>query len=312
MGITERAVRRIREGTSAVFLQSGLDEKWRTDSMECYCHLRNVQDLVADGKTLYERRWTIWRLGHSVRCNGWISSDFCKRPFKAPTIRQNNFTRRIFRICIDRGGDIIVADILRSWKIWTRQKSMIEDSIKRSVNARKGEHFMPDRGWIRNIVWKKLWSPRIHSETGTTCDAWRSQVKISKQLGEVSTDRNERWRWIPKWLLVTRKWLHFSTSSSALRAESRIIPNPIEVYWRDQMYAHKSGCVARKRYWRLLERRRGPKVVRFMDRIHEVHVVEWDFPSMMLVVREATYKDPSYYQSKLSVPWNLVKNIKSC
>ena len=24
--------------------------------MECYCHLRNVQDLVADGKTLYERR----------------------------------------------------------------------------------------------------------------------------------------------------------------------------------------------------------------------------------------------------------------
>ena len=42
-GIAERAVRRIKEGTSAVLLQSGLDEKWRADSMECCCYLRNVQ-----------------------------------------------------------------------------------------------------------------------------------------------------------------------------------------------------------------------------------------------------------------------------
>ena len=34
-GIAERAVRRIEEGTSAVLLQSGLDEKWWADSMEC-------------------------------------------------------------------------------------------------------------------------------------------------------------------------------------------------------------------------------------------------------------------------------------
>ena len=50
-GIAERAVRRIKEGTSAVLLQSGTDEKW-TDYMECYCYLRNVQDLLADGQHL--------------------------------------------------------------------------------------------------------------------------------------------------------------------------------------------------------------------------------------------------------------------
>ena len=33
-GIAERAVRRVKEGTSAVLLQSGLDERW-ADSMEC-------------------------------------------------------------------------------------------------------------------------------------------------------------------------------------------------------------------------------------------------------------------------------------
>ena len=49
-GIAERAVRRVKEGTSAVPLQSGLDEKWWADLVECYCYLRNVQDLLSDGK----------------------------------------------------------------------------------------------------------------------------------------------------------------------------------------------------------------------------------------------------------------------
>ena len=53
-GIAERAVRRVKEGTSAVLLQSGLDEKWWTDSMECYTYLRNIQDLLSDGKTPYD------------------------------------------------------------------------------------------------------------------------------------------------------------------------------------------------------------------------------------------------------------------
>ena len=53
----ERAVRRVKEGTSAVLLQSGLDEKWWADSMESYCSLRNIQDLLSDGKTPHERRF---------------------------------------------------------------------------------------------------------------------------------------------------------------------------------------------------------------------------------------------------------------
>ena len=44
-GIAERAVRRVKEGTSAVLLQSGLDEKWWADSMECFSNLRNGPDL---------------------------------------------------------------------------------------------------------------------------------------------------------------------------------------------------------------------------------------------------------------------------
>ena len=56
-GIAERAVRRVKEGTSVVLLQSGLNESWWADSMECYTYLRNVTDLLSDGKTSYERRF---------------------------------------------------------------------------------------------------------------------------------------------------------------------------------------------------------------------------------------------------------------
>ena len=50
-------MRRVKEGTSAVLLQSGLDENWWADSMECYTYLRNVTALISDGKTPYERRF---------------------------------------------------------------------------------------------------------------------------------------------------------------------------------------------------------------------------------------------------------------
>ena len=45
-GIAERAVRSVKEGTSAVLLQSGLNASWWADSMECYTYLRNVTDAL--------------------------------------------------------------------------------------------------------------------------------------------------------------------------------------------------------------------------------------------------------------------------
>ena len=55
-GIAERAVRGVKEGTSAVLLRSSLDNEWWAESMECYCYLRNIQELC-DGKTPHKRRF---------------------------------------------------------------------------------------------------------------------------------------------------------------------------------------------------------------------------------------------------------------
>ena len=56
-GIAERAIRRVKEGTSAVLLHSGLNDSLWADSMECCTYLRNVTDLLSDGMTHYERRF---------------------------------------------------------------------------------------------------------------------------------------------------------------------------------------------------------------------------------------------------------------
>ena len=80
-GIAERAVRRVKEGTSAVLLQSGLNESWWADSMECFTYLRKVTDLLSDGKTPYERRFgqpfqgPIIPLVHWLRIISFFSKD---------------------------------------------------------------------------------------------------------------------------------------------------------------------------------------------------------------------------------------------
>ena len=71
-GIAERALRRVKEGTFAVLLQSGLDEKWWADSMECCTYLRNIQDLLNDGKTPCERRFGQPFKGPIIPCGSLV------------------------------------------------------------------------------------------------------------------------------------------------------------------------------------------------------------------------------------------------
>ena len=57
--VIERAVRRVKEGTSACIVQSGLNEDWWDYATECYCFLRNVVDLLIDGETAWKKRFGV-------------------------------------------------------------------------------------------------------------------------------------------------------------------------------------------------------------------------------------------------------------
>ena len=95
-GIAERAVRRVKEGTSAVLLQSGLDENWWADSMECYTYLRNVQDLFLMGRRPYERRFGKPFKGPIIRLVHWLSITLSLRKTSQESI---NLERKSYLDC---------------------------------------------------------------------------------------------------------------------------------------------------------------------------------------------------------------------
>ena len=104
-GIVERAVRRVKEGTSAVLLQSGLNEKWWADSMECYTYLRNIQDLLSDGKTPYERRFGEDCKGTINRFGSLVEYYSISAPVKIPSIWKESLTWIVLWIRSVREGE---------------------------------------------------------------------------------------------------------------------------------------------------------------------------------------------------------------
>ena len=135
-GIAERAVRRVKEGTSAVLLQSGLNESWWADSIECYTYLRNIQDLFSDGRRPMKDvlgnhlKRPIIPFGSFVEYHPFTAKDqsrihqFGKKVWIVPWIR---FVRGE-----EFGRVTYWLQTLMSWKRWTHQKSTLKDSMRRS------------------------------------------------------------------------------------------------------------------------------------------------------------------------------------
>ena len=173
-GIAERAVRRVKEGTSAVLLQSGLNESWWADSMECYTYLRNVTDLLSVGKTPYERRFG--------------------QPFKGPIIpfgslveyypitakdqsRIHQFGKKVlpglflgFASYAGEFGKVTYwSQTLRSWRRWTHWKSSRRLNAKEVIfSQRKRRIYFSNRRWTNQNFRRRSGPENIHLDTAAT------------------------------------------------------------------------------------------------------------------------------------------------
>ena len=141
-GNTERAVRRVREGTSALLLQSGLDEKW-------WAVLWNATAIGETSKT----SWWLGKLHHERRFG---------EPFKGPMIsfgamaefhlisiqdpsRLYQFGEKVSLgillsyalIAAEFGKETFWSRTLMNWRKWTLQKSisMLRARCERNDNA---------------------------------------------------------------------------------------------------------------------------------------------------------------------------------
>ena len=160
-GIAERAVHRVKERTSLVLLQSGLDEKWRADSMECYCYLRNIQDLLSVGKTPYERRFGTPLTDQFSRLEQWSNITlFCAKDLSrvhqfGPKVLPGIFVGYVLYVGGIWKGDIFVADI-----------EELEEMDASELHARQFHN--PDCGWNSQNTWRISTSETIRLKSGTS------------------------------------------------------------------------------------------------------------------------------------------------
>ena len=149
-GIAERAVRRVKEGTSAVLLQSCLNESWWADSMECYTYLRNVTDLFFDGNTPHERRFRqpFLRTYYSFWFIGWVSPYNCEGSVTNPSIWKERLTWILPRIRSLRGRVTYWSHTLRSWRQMDASEIYSKRlNTKEVIFPKQGEFIFQSQMW---------------------------------------------------------------------------------------------------------------------------------------------------------------------
>ena len=228
-GIAERAVRRVKEGTSAVLLQSGLNESWWADSMGCFTYLRNVTDLLSDGKTPYERRF-----GH---------------PLKGPIIPFGSLVEYHPITAKDQSGihqfgqkvlpGLFLGYALYAWRIW-KGDVLIADleefgndgrigSLLEKTQCERGDISQTRRIYFSNSRWtnqntrRRSRTENIHLGTAST-NSRRGSRWLSWRIRRVSSTTSRLTsgcRWSNERFLVARVPKagaphHTHTASSAL------------------------------------------------------------------------------------------------
>ena len=141
-GIAERAVRRIKEGTSAVLLQSGLDENWwwiHGTSRQSAKHTRSI--------VWWENTsWECHLKARLFRLERWKNiTYFCQRLVATASVWPESLARKIPLLCIVRGENlesVLVADI-EEWEqmdaseIYTKRLH-----VKEVLTPTSGEKFI--------------------------------------------------------------------------------------------------------------------------------------------------------------------------
>ena len=165
----------MKEGTSAVLLQSGLGNEWWADSMECYCYLRNIQDLLSDGKTPYERRFgtpfdgPVIPFGTMGEYHPISAKDQSRLHQFGPKVLPGKLFGYVLYVGGIWRGDIMVADIEELEEMDASELLARRLNAKEVLTPMRGEQFtfpVAD-GTIKNL-WERTASENIHLNPGAT------------------------------------------------------------------------------------------------------------------------------------------------
>ena len=277
-GIAERALRIIKEGTSAVLLQSGLDEKWRANSKECYClSAKCSRPPGRRENTLWKAiRRTIWRPSQS-RLVQWLIIRFSSRD--QPRLHQFGeqvllgiflgyvlYAMRIWK------GDTLATDTEKLEKMDASEIHAGRLNAKEVLTLQNCEHFyVTDRRWKskKNLeeirFWKHPpWSGKVLSEEKNKEISWNSQTGLHH--------KTHRWVTVNREMIsgefqeTTFVVIPLIWESNFTCREEESFPVPLRCNWRDQSCKNDLGRNAKKPHRRPSKRRRRPRPTRCADR----------------------------------------------
>ena len=149
MGLLRERHAGLKKGPSAELLQSGMDEKWWADSMECCCYLRNIQDLfLSDGRTPYERRFgmpfisLVTPFGAVVEYHPLSAKDLSRLRQFGSKVLPGKFLGHALHAEGIWKGDILVADIEELEKMDASEIHARRLNAKEVFTPTSGEKFM--------------------------------------------------------------------------------------------------------------------------------------------------------------------------
>ena len=185
-------MRRVKEGTSAVLLQSGLNESWWADSMECYTYLRNVTNLISDGRTPYERRFgqpfqgPIFPFGSLVEYHPITAKDqsrihqFGKKVLPGLFLGYALYAGGIWK------GDVLIADLEELETMDASEIYSKKTQCERGDISQTRRIYYSNRRCTNQNSWRRSGTENIHRGTGES-NSRRKSRRCSWRIRRVSS-----------------------------------------------------------------------------------------------------------------------------
>ena len=206
MGLLIEQCAKLRKGLllyccNQVWMKNGGRLPWNVT-----CYLRNIQDLLSDGKTPHERRFGAPFIGPVIPLGAVAEYHpiSAERPVATASVRLKSLARQIPWTCVTRWGEsgkeTSWSSTLRNWRRWTHLKSMQKKTqCKGSVNAHElRKNHIINRRWNGKTFWRRSGSENIHLNPGPPRPRRRTR-KSSRRIRRVFFNPTSRlivvWWW---------------------------------------------------------------------------------------------------------------------
>ena len=230
-------------------------KNWWADSMECYTYLRNVQDLLPDGKTPYERRVGNHLKDRSFRLVHWFEyypisakyqsriHQFGKKVLPGLFLGYALYAERIWK------GDILVADIeeletMDAPEIYSKRPNakeviFLKENGKCIFQSQMDEskHLEEIRNWEH-----PPWYGRDQFKERVTLTFLENQKGLFHNLKthfRMPVKRSMIF-WSMSGSFIYRHHVELRVKLYSPREESLTIP--LKIHWRNQNYSYEFGC----------------------------------------------------------------------